>query len=97
MLLACLFLVCSALTGCLNVRAPDVQINMRPPPEQIDSSRVPPTATHQEARAELVKAYKHIRYLEQHNARLRDKAADAREKRDEYKRKYKRLKERDDH
>ncbi len=95
-LIACLLLVCWTFTGCLNVRTPDIQINTSAPPEQIDSSRVPPTATHQEARAELVKAYNQIRYLEQRNARLRDKASEYREERDEYKHKYKRLKDRDD-
>lgn len=96
LLLACLLLVCWTLTGCLNVRTPDIQINTGPPPEQIDSARVPPTDTHQEARAELVKAYNHIRYLEHRNARLRDKASEYHEERDEYKRKYKRLKDRYD-
>ena len=94
-LLACCFVV-SSLLGCVNVRTPDVQINTGPPPENVDSSRVPPTATHEEARAELVKAYNHIRYLEHENARLREKRQDALEDRDEYKRKYKRLKDKYD-
>lgn len=94
-LLACC-LVVFCLVGCVNVRTPDVQINMRPPPDDLDSSQVPPTATHEEARAELIKAYKHIRYLEHQNARLREKREDARQERDEYKRKYKRLKDRYD-
>ena len=95
-LLGCLSLVCWTLAGCVAVRAPDVTINTGPQPEQIDSSLVPPTDTHQEARAELVKAYNQIRYLEHRNARLRDKASEYREEREEYKRKYKRLKDRDD-
>ena len=94
-LLACC-LVVSSLLGCVNIRTPDVQVNMGPPPENLDSSQVPQTATHEEARAELVKAYRHIRYLEQQNARLREKRQDALEDRDEYKRKYKRLKDKYD-
>ena len=94
-LLACC-LVVSCLVGCVIVRTPVVQINMGPSPEDLDSSQVPPTATHEEARAELIKAYKHVRYLEHQNARLREKHEDARQERDEYKRKYKRLKDKYD-
>jgi hypothetical protein len=80
--------VCSS--GCLEVRAPEsIQIGSGPPPQRIDSSQVPPTSTHEEARAELVKAYRQIRYLEGENARLR-------ESRDKYKRKYKDIEDRYD-
>jgi len=79
--------------GCVNARAPDIYINSGPPPEDVDSSQVPETATHEEARAELVKAYNQIRYLEYRNERLTRKAADLREERDEAKRKYEQLKD----
>ena len=78
------------VTGCVTVDTPDrIQIGSGPPPQNVDSSHIPPTATHEEARAELHKAYEHIRYLESENARLR-------ESRDKYKTKYKDLKDKYD-
>ena len=62
-LLAGLLAVCIILPGCVNVRTPDVRINAGAPREPIDPNRIPPTQTHEEARAELVKAYDEIRHL----------------------------------
>ncbi len=85
-------------SGCLSARAPEnIYIGTsHPAPRDVDSNRVPATTTHEEARAELVKAYDQIRYLEHRNHRLEDKLQNAREDKEEYKRKYKRLKDQDD-
>lgn len=80
------------LTGCLSVQAPD-RVDVRvgeQPPEDMDSSRVPATSTHAEARAELEKAYRYIAYLERRSEKLEEKSREYKEERDEYK------KERDD-
>ena len=91
-------LVVLVTSGCLSARAPEnIYIGTGgPAPQDIDSNRVPPTTTHEQTRAELVKAYDHIRYLEHRNHRLEDKLQDARKDKEEYKRKYKRLKDQDD-
>ncbi len=96
--LASVSLMVLVTSGCLSARAPEnIYIGTGgPPPQDVDSSRVPPTTTHEEARAELVKAYDQIRYLEHRNHRLKDKLQDAREDKEEYKRKYERLKDKDD-
>ena len=61
-------LACAA--GCISVKAPErINIGGSPP---VDSSRVPPTANHEEARRELAKAYQRIQELERENARLRE-------------------------
>ena len=75
--------------ACVNVRTPDVRINAGPPPEDINSAQVPVTSTHEEARIELEKAYRQIRYLERENRRLQERG-------DKYKEKYKRLKDKYD-
>ncbi len=94
---AACFAVGIGLAGCVNIDTPD-QINVgsssgrRP----IDSSRVPPTKSHEEARQKIAQSYERIRYLE---AKVRDLEKDKdelKDKRDEYKRKYKREKDRHD-
>ena len=84
--------------ACVNARAPEhIYIGGSGPAAQdVDSSRVPATRTHEEARAELVKAYDQIRYLEHENDSLRRKYEDAKADKEEYKRKYKRLEDRYD-
>lgn len=84
--------------ACVNARAPEnIYIGGGgPAPQDVDSSRVPDTRTHEEARAELVKAYNQIRYLEHDNDTLRRRYEDAKADKEEYKRKYKRLKDRYD-
>jgi len=73
-----------SLGGC--VTAPErIEVSVgegrRPPP--VDSSHVPATTSHEEARQELAKAYENIRYLEQENRRLQDKAERYKRERDE--------------
>ncbi len=70
--------------GCISVKAPErIEIGGSDRPAPVDSNRVPPTATHEEARAELEKAYANLRYMEQENARLERKAAEYKRERDE--------------
>ncbi|MEP0848488.1 MAG: hypothetical protein HRF50_16905 [Phycisphaerae bacterium] len=79
-----LLLVMGAIGGCVSVKAPErIEIGGRARPEPVDSSRVPDTATHDEARRELAKAYQNIQYLERENARLARQAADYKRERDE--------------
>ncbi|MFH1573449.1 MAG: hypothetical protein ABIG68_05665 [Acidobacteriota bacterium] len=84
--------------ACVQARAPDVYINTRPgpPPEDIDTARAPTTSTHAEAQAELDRAYRHMRYLETENHRLQQAVEHEKERGDEYKSKYKRLKDKYD-
>ncbi len=90
LLVTMLVLAGSALVGCVQVKAPEtIQIGSGPPPEDIDSAQVPPTTTHEQARAELTRAYRQIRWLESENERLRERG-------DRYKRKYKDLKDKYD-
>jgi len=66
-------LVCS-LAGCVSVKAPEtVSVGGSSRPEPVDSSRVPATSSHEEARHELAKAYQNIQYLEKENAKLERK------------------------
>ena len=91
--------VCAAglATGCVSARAPEnIYVGSGPRAADVDSSAIPHTETHEQARAELVKAYQQIRYLEHEHDRCRDKLADARRRGDEYKSKYKRLKDKYD-
>ena len=60
-------------SGCVSVRVPDIRIETGPAPERIDIYHVPPTRTHEQARAELEKAYRHLRYLDQQVRQLRQK------------------------
>ncbi|MFH0983106.1 MAG: hypothetical protein V2A79_16425 [Planctomycetota bacterium] len=78
--------------ACVNARAPDVYINAGPVPENVSSAQVPATTTHEQARAELEKAYRQIRYLESENRRLEGKVKHEKERGDDYKVKYERLK-----
>lgn len=96
LLAVCLSAATCMATGCVNARAPEnIYIGgSGPQPADVDSSRVPDTQTHEQARAELVKAYRQIRYLEHEHARCQRKLEKARERGDDYKRKYKRLKDR---
>jgi hypothetical protein len=82
-------LICMS-AGCLNVRMPEKVEVGTAQPEPVDSSRIPETATHEEARAELRKAYENIQYLEHENQRLHDKADKYKRERDQYKDRLKR-------
>lgn len=51
--------------GCLSVRAPErINVGSSPGRERIDTSRVPPTRDHADAREKLAQAYDRIDYLE---------------------------------
>ncbi len=78
--------------ACVNARAPDIYVNTGPPPEEVNSAQVPATTTHEQARAELEKAYRQIRHLESEDRRLTEKVKKEKERGDEYKDKYERLK-----
>ena len=74
-----------AAVGCVSVTAPrSVEIGSSRP-EPVDSSRVPATASHEEARRELHKAYQNLQYLERENRQLEEKAAKYKRQRDECK------------
>jgi hypothetical protein len=55
-------------TGCLSINKPLLEVSGGSEP--VDSKRVPATSSHEEARAELKKAYAHIESLERKNADL---------------------------
>jgi hypothetical protein len=97
LLTACVCLVAALAAGCFSAKAPDnIYIGGGPRSADVDSSTVPRTRTHEEAKAELVKAYQQIRYLEHERARCKDKLEDAEERADEYENKYEDLKDRHD-
>ncbi|MGD8454496.1 MAG: hypothetical protein PVJ57_21995 [Phycisphaerae bacterium] len=70
-------------TGCISVKAPERVVVGESRPEPVDSSRVPETASHEEARQELRKAYQNIQYLERESAHWHEKAAEYKRERDE--------------
>ena len=90
------------LTGCVNVEAPDVdapdEVNIGSPRgrQPIDTSRLPATRSHEEARQRLAEAYERIDYLEDKVRDLEDDKRELKDERDEYKHKYKREKKRHD-
>jgi hypothetical protein len=83
------------LSGCLNVRAPDVQVNMGDSAEPVDSTRVPQTASHEEAQAELDKAYRYIQSLERQNRDLKHDRDELKHERDKYKKERDQARKRD--
>ena len=88
-----ILIILPANIACLSARAPDVYINTGPSAENIDSTKIPKTRNHEEARAELRKAYKQIQYLEYENQKLKEKVEKEKDRGNEYKRKYKKLKD----
>lgn len=80
------------LAGCVSVKAPET-ITVGSHPSKIDSSRVPPTRSHEEARQLLAEAYERNRYLEAKVAKLERDKEELKEERDEVKRRYKRAKD----
>lgn len=77
--------VLGSAPGCVSVRAPE-RINIGSNrPEPVDSRRIPPTSSHEQARQELNKAYANIQHLESENQRLERKAAEYRQERDDCK------------
>ncbi len=86
-----------AVTGCLNVKAPDtINIGSQRGRDPIDTSRVPPTASHEAARRKLAQAYDRIQYLERKVHGLQKDKRELKQEREEYKNKYKREKKRRD-
>jgi hypothetical protein len=79
--------------GCVNID-PNVKVDMRSRPEPVDSSRVPQTASHEEARRELNKAYQNIQWLERELARQERKKDEYKRERDRYKKQRDRYKDR---
>jgi len=53
----------ACVMGCVNVKAPE-QIQIGDRPGRLDTSHVPPTRNHAEARQRLAEAYERNRYLE---------------------------------
>ena len=73
-------------SGCVSVKAPR-EVTIGGHVNYVDSSSVPETASHEEARAELRKAYAYIR-------ELKDDKAEYKRERDEYKKERDRYKDR---
>ena len=95
--LACVGCI-GTFSGCgISVKAPE-QINIanNNRPRRIDSSRVPATASHEEARQRLAECYERNRYLEKKVSRLEADKRKYKNERDEYEEKYEREKERYD-
>lgn len=76
------------LSGCVSVKAPE-RINVNDRPARVDSSRVPPTSSHEEARQLLADAYERNRYLEGKVERLERDKDELKRERDDYKRRAK--------
>ncbi len=86
-----------SFAGCVSIKAPEeVYIANRNRPERIDSSRVPPTNSHEEARQKLAEAYERNRFLEDKVQKLEREMRKLKDDRDEYKEKYEREKDHDD-
>ena len=77
--------LCWSIAGCVNVKAPEKIEVGGGRAERVDSTRIPDTASHEEARQELRKAYAYIRDLEHDRERLEAKANKYKHERDEYK------------
>ncbi len=85
-----------AVTGCVNVKAPD-EINIGGGHRKsFDAGKVPITASHKQARRELIRAYEEIRALQSRVRKLEDDRSRYKRERDEYRHKYKREKKRYD-
>lgn len=95
LVLVCVGIVASV--GCVSLEAPEqINVNQSPGRAPIDTSRVPPTRSHEEARHRLAEAYQRIDYLE---AKVRDLDHDKEKLKrelDEYEDRYDRLKDRYD-
>ncbi|MGE3181726.1 MAG: hypothetical protein AB7N71_08855 [Phycisphaerae bacterium] len=78
------------LVGCVSVKAPErVVVNGGSGSRPVDTSRVPPTSSHEDARRKLAEAYQRIDYLE-------DQLADEKRDNDELERKLDRMEDRND-
>ena len=87
-----LSLLAVLVTGCVSIKAPE-NISVGDRPREIDSSRVPATRSHEEARQRLAEAYERNRYLEAKVDELEREKDELEDERDDYKRRYERLKD----
>ena len=85
---AVLFALTVLLAGCVSVKAPE-KISIGDHPHRVDSTRVPRTRSHEEARQRLAEAHERIHYLEAKVTRLERDKEKLKTERDEYKRRYK--------
>lgn len=69
--------------GCVTLKAPEKIEIGNVDSEPVDSSRVPHTANHEEARRELARAYQRIQQLEHENDRLARQATEYKRERDD--------------
>lgn len=77
-----------AASGCVSVTAPR-EINVQgSAPRRVDTSRVPPTRDHQEARARLAEAYDRLDYLENKVKRLETENERLENERDHWEERY---------
>lgn len=84
-------------TGCLSVQGPEeINVSAGNRPRRIESSHVPSSRSHEEARRRLAEAYERNQYLEHKVEKLERENRELEDERDEYKRKYKREKDRND-
>ena len=84
-----------AMGGCVSIKAPrEINVGARSRPDPVDSSRIPQTASHEQARHELRKAYTYIQWLEREKAELEDDKAEYKRERDKYKRERDKYKDR---
>ncbi len=76
--------ICWLAVGCVSVKAPEkIVIGDSPGSRPVDTSRVPPTRDHAEARQRLAEAYQRIEYLESRNRKLEQDNQRLRRERDE--------------
>jgi len=72
------------MVGCVSLKAPErIEVGSRNAPPKVDSSKVPPTSNHAEARQRLAEAYQRNAYLERRVADLEAKCDRYEEKYDE--------------
>ncbi|MCK6458092.1 MAG: hypothetical protein L6Q92_16380 [Phycisphaerae bacterium] len=80
------------VAGCVDIKAPErIEIGSGSRGEDVDSSRVPEPRDMEEARSELRRAYRQIQYLERRVSGLEKDKRELKEERDDYKRKYERM------
>lgn len=83
------------ISGCVSVKAPDeFYVANQGAPKRVDSSRVPPTSTHEEARRLLTEAYERNQYLEMKVGKLEQENRKLEAERDDYEERFERLKDR---
>lgn len=81
--------------GCVQAKAPErIDIDLGGGRGHIDTSRVPPTASHEEARQKLAEAYQRIDDLEKKVENLEQDKREPKGEREEYKDRYEREKKR---